>query len=413
MATKVALKQAPKAPTRKDLANRVVELQKKIEGKKAVNYGGASPREIVSAEAKINGGEEKRHGFKNFTEFCHFAMRGSPGGQDANRGVVDKRLKWGVEKAGPDGMSETVGADGGFLVPPEFASQIMQRVYDNDLLSRCTGFTTGGNTLGIPAVDETSRADGSRFGGIQAYWDAEAQQATATKPRLSRVILTLSKLLALCYATDELLQDTGTALEQWLYNLFAQEITFKVGDAIVNGSGAGMPQGILNAPALITISKETGQAATTIVFENITNMWKRMWAPSRKSAVWLVHQDTEAQLMSLSLGIGTAGWPAYLPPGGLSDKPYGTIMGRPVLPVEFCATLGTAGDIILADLSQYLTLRKGEVQQDSSIHLKFDFAETAFRTIFRMDGKVWWTAALTPKNGTNTMSPFIALATRS
>lgn len=387
--------------------DKLADIEKGLEQLHKPNYrAGATPGKVF-ATAKGEDGDPKG-GFKNFSHFLHDVRRA-----ETSKEFTPSMKAWNEHVKAALGMNETAGSEGGFLVPPEFSMELLKRTYDNDLLSRTRAYTAAGNSLSLPAIDETSRADGSRFGGVRAYWESEAASFTATKPAYNRVELRLKKLIALCYATDELLEDSGIALQQHLFDLFAQEIAFKVGDAIVNGTGAGMPQGVLNAPALVSVSKETGQAAATIVFENITKMWQRMYAPSRANAVWLIHQDTENQLMSLSLGIGTAGMPAYLPPGGLSDKPYGTIMGRPVMPVEFCQTLGTVGDIILADLSQYVTLRKGETQQETSIHVAFTTAEQAFRVIFRVDGQVWWTSSLQPKNGSNTLSPFVALATRA
>ncbi len=60
----------------------------------------------------------------------------------------------------------------------------------------------------------------------------------------------------------------------------------------------------------------------------------------------------------------------YLPPGGISGAPYGTILGRPVIPTEFNATCGTVGDIVFANLDNYLTISKGGVQETASPHVE-------------------------------------------
>ena len=111
--------------------------------------------------------------------------------------------------------------------------------------------------------------------------------------------------------------------------------------------------------------------------------------------------------------VGVGGLPAYMPPGGLSASPYGTLKGRPVIPIEQCAALGTAGDIILADFSQYVTCTKGGIQTASSIHLNFKYDETTFRWVYRADGQPTWNAPLTPYKDTGeTQSPFVVLAAR-
>jgi len=226
--------------------------------------------------------------------------------------------------------------------------------------------------------------------------------------------LSLKKLVGLYYATDELLQDAA-ALESLVLNWFAQEFAFKVQDGLLNGTGAGTPLGILPAPCLTTQAKETGQAAATIVKENIDKMWSRMWAPGLGNAVWHINQQCYPALFNMEQAVGTGGLPAFLPPGGLSVSPYGTLMGRPIVPLEQCQALGTKGDIYFCDWSQMLFADKGGLQAASSIHVRFINDETTFRFVYRCDAQPAWNNELTPFKGgsTATTSPFLALATRS
>ena len=321
---------------------------------------------------------------------------------------ADPRLK------APTGLSEGQPSEGGFLVQTDYATSLLEKVYaDSSVVSRVTRMpiSANSNSIKIPAVSESSRADGSRFGGIRAYWLNEAGTKTPSQPAFEQVALELKKLIGLCYATDELLQD-APALESWVKMAFAKEFDFKITDAILNGDGAGKPLGIENAPCTLSVSAETSQAADTILFENIIKMWARLYAPCRPNAVWLISQDIEPQLFSMAMAVGTGGVPVYMPAGGISGAPYGTLMGRPVLPIEQCDNLGDVGDIILADLSQYIMIDKGGVQQASSIHVNFTTDETAFRFVYRVDGQPWWRSALTPFNGGSTQSPFINLAAR-
>jgi HK97 family phage major capsid protein len=129
--------------------------------------------------------------------------------------------------------------------------------------------------------------------------------------------------------------------------------------------------------------------------------------------VWLVNQDTLPQLYTMSLSVGTGGAPIFMPAGGLSQSPYNTILGRPVLPIEQCATLGTVGDIIFADLGGYILAEKGGLQSDMSIHVKFDTDESTFRFVMRIDGQPERATPLTPYKGSNTTSHFVTLQTRA
>jgi HK97 family phage major capsid protein len=195
--------------------------------------------------------------------------------------------------------------------------------------------------------------------------------------------------------------------------VFGSELAFAVGAALVRGTGAGQPLGLINSPAAVTISKESGQTAATLTSANIVKMWARRFAMGPASNyVWLINQDVSPQLHLLTLGIGTAGVVTYLPPGGLSAKPYATLMGAPVLESEWCSTLGTVGDVILVDLSQYVTINQGGVQSMSSMHVYFLSDQHSFRSTVRMDGSCWQADPLTPFQGTNTQSPIVLLESR-
>ena len=343
--------------------------------------------------------------FKTIGDQMFAVMRaGQPGGH------VDPRL------FNATGLNETTPSDGGFLVQSDFSNELLQEVFKTGILApRCRRIQISGNanSIKINGVDETSRAS-TRSGGIIGYWKDEAAQKTASKPKFRQIELNLKKLIGLCYATDELLQD-ASALEAFIKQAFVSEFGFLLDDAIVNGTGAGQPLGILNAGCLVSQAAETGQKAATVVAENVIKMWSRLFAQSRPNAVWLINQNIEPQLFTMSLAVGTGGVPIYMPAGGLSGQPYGTLFGRPVIAIEQCATLGTVGDIILADMGGYILAEKGSIQSDMSIHVQFVYDESVFRFVMRVDGQPVRASALTPyKGGANyTQSHFVALQSRT
>jgi HK97 family phage major capsid protein len=350
--------------------------------------------------------QEERDRFTSFGEQLVAVRRAcAPGG------YTDPRL---LNRAA-SGLNEGTPSDGGFLVQTDFSSTILKEVWGNAVVpSRIQKIGISGNSNGLKmnGLDETSRADGSRAGGIQSYWAAEAAEKTASKPKFRKIELSLNKLIGLCYATDELLDDAA-ALEGVISEGFREEFDYKITDAIINGTGAGQPLGIMNAGCLVTASAETGQLAATLVYENIVNMWARLKATSRMNSVWVINQDVEPQLHQMSLAVGTGGVPVYMPAGGASASPYSTLFARPVVPIEQCQTLGTTGDIILCDFSKYVGIDKGGLQANQSIHVRFVYDESVFRFVYRFDGQPVLASAITPANGTNTLSHFVALETRS
>jgi HK97 family phage major capsid protein len=336
---------------------------------------------------------------------------------------LDPRL---IQAASPGaaGLNEASPAEGGFLVQKDFSELLLERTYQLGNVSQRVfrvPISANANGVKINAIDEDARTDGSRWGGVLAYWQNEADTKIGSRPKFRQIEIQLNKLTGLCYATDELLQD-ASALEAVIMRTFPMEMNFKVEDAIINGNGSGQPLGILNSGAVLQVPKDSGDPAGPGVSTNdILAMWGHMWAPSRADAVWLINQDVETHLYPLTLGTGTAVQLLYFPPGysgGMNNSPpnpsmWGRMLGRPVIPVEYCATLGTPGDILLLDLTQYVMADKGAPQAASSIHVRFLTDETTFRFMYRVDGQPVWKKPLTPKNGVNLLSPFISLAVRA
>lgn len=367
------------------------------------------PRTAQRGTQRIEAIEDKgKNGFRSFGEFAKAVLLSSARGAQP-----DPRLF--LNQAPTTYGSEGVGADGGFAVPPDFRQEIMVKVMGEDqLLSRTDQQTSSTNNFTFPK-DETT--PWQQAGGILAYWDGEAGQKTQSKPALLTETVKLNKLICLVPMTDELLED-APSMQNYLRKKAPDKINFLVNNAIINGTGAATPLGILNAASTIVVTPESGQAVDTVTYGNIIDMWTRLYAPNKRNAVWLLNDDVEAQLMRMSFN-GVSGGnvfptPVYLPPGGVSGAPYSTLMGKPILPQQACPALGNQGDIILADLNEYLSLTKtGGIRSDVSIHLFFDYDVTAFRFVLRIGGQPWWSSAIAPfQSGAQTRSWAVTLGAR-
>ena len=341
-------------------------------------------------------------GFSNFGDFArHVMVAGIKGGS------IDPRL---IAAAPTTYGSEGVGADGGYAVPPDFRTQIEDLIGgEESLLARTFQVPTASNNLSIPTMEVTPWGTS----GIQAYWEAEAAQMTQSKPAIKKINLELNKLTALVGMTDELRED-AVALNAMLPTMAANAINDKLNLAIIQGTGAGTPLGLLNAASTVSVAKVSGQAADTVVYLNIISMYSRLYGPYRSNSVWLINQDVEPQLQQMYLPTGSTGAAVYLPPGGLSAAPYGTLMGRPVIPTQSAETVGDQGDIILWAPNTYISaVKSGGIKQEMSIHLWFDFDISAFRFILRVAGMPMLSAAISPRDGSNTLSSQVVLDARA
>lgn len=405
-------------------------------------------------ETERNGGGKQTSGtprseneFSGLGEMLAAVARAGRGGRTDPRlagKFGDFDPQGGFQAAGgSDGsMNEAVPSEGGFLVGADYSDKIYQRSYlTGEITRRCQRqpVSNNSNRLVLRIVDEDSRADGSRMGGVLSYWQNEADTFLSSRPKFRRIELVLNKLTALVYATDELLDDVA-ALEAWIMQNLPTEIAFRTEDAIFQGTGAGQPAGIFKSAAFQALSP--GNTANLITGTDVIAMMAQFWFPGIRNtiaayssenltagnpagpripaAAWFISQSTIPQVWNLQQpmqGSGSA-VPAVLmlyhaPGDNPLYGPYGELMGLPVIPTEHNAALGTVGDIVLADLSQVLLADKGAVQAAASMHVRFLYDEMAFRFTYRVDAQTTWKKPLTPKDGGPTLSPFIGLASGS
>lgn len=299
---------------------------------------------------------------------------------------------------------------GGFLVP-EYLDQNLKLpvTSETSVLAPLVDHRETDQPLAshkIPAIDETSRIDGFQWGGVAAYWEGESAQVPNSLAREKMIELSGKKVIALTRASRELMND-APLLGSVVSKGFAAVAGFKLDAAILAGTGAGQPLGILNSSCLITVPKRTGQAAATIVGENVSDMWSRLPVASRRRAVWLCNEDAEGQFENLG---GASGGALYMPQGA-GGNPYPLLKGRPVLVLEQSPILGAIGDITVVDLSQYILL-DGGIKSAISVDAHFDTDEVTFRFTWRVDGKGAYSSPIAPFNGSSTRSPFVALGAR-
>lgn len=308
------------------------------------------------------------------------------------------------------GASTGIDSEGGYLVETDKAQSIVETAIQAGVLSsRCSRQPIGANadSFSYLAADDRDRSGGT-MNGIQVYRKGEAEAMKSSgKAALKERELRVEDMYGLIYVTNRMLRD-AVALAAYTQRLLRQQLAWKLDYEIFQGSGVGQCLGVMNSDLPVTVAKESGQAAKTIVATNVVKMLAR-FTGNIMSAAWFVNQDCLPQLPLLTVG----NQPVFVPGGSFANAPFGTLFGRPIVPIEFCETLGTKGDIILADWSEYLLIEKGGVEEAESIHVKFLTDETAFRFIVRNNGQPLHDTPITPLKGTNTLSPFVMLETRS
>jgi HK97 family phage major capsid protein len=312
--------------------------------------------------------------------------------------------------AGGDEARSDDGQYGAFLVPAGFSPTLLELTPEDDpTASETTKMPMANPTVAIPArVDKDHSTSVS--GGLIVTRRPQTASATSSRMKLDGVTFRANSLFGLAFATEEILMDSPISFAAILARGFQQEFAAHALTERLSGTGVGEPLGILNAPCLVSVSKETGQAAKTIVKENIDKMRARTYRYSR--AIWLANHDTLPQLASLVQIVGVGGTPVpYFTVS--ADGTQFLLAGRPIYFTEFAETVGTKGDLILGNWSEYIDALYQPLESAESIHVRFVEHERTLKFWLRNDGQPWWKSALTPRKSADTLSPFVVLATRA
>jgi HK97 family phage major capsid protein len=338
--------------------------------------------------------------FKNSSEF--FSLIWHNRNRDAQAQAQLSRVR--------NAFSSTVPSEGGFLIPETLRSELLRVSLETSVV-RPRARVIPMETLRVPfpAIDSTSNVS-SVHGGIVGYWTEEGGQLTDSSAAFGRIILEAKKLTAYTQVPNELISDSISSFQAFIDELFPEALGFYEDDGFINGDGVGKPLGYRNGTAVVSVTAEGGQSADTIVWENLVKMFARMLPGSLNRAVWIASPNTFPELATMALSVGTGGAPVWLSNG--AEGPPMTILGRPVIFSEKVPPLGDAGDISFVDFGYYLIGDRQVMSAMSSPHFRFQNDETAYRIIERLDGRPWLNSAITPKNNSDTLSPFVQIAAR-
>lgn len=300
----------------------------------------------------------------------------------AENGIDAKEYKDSIKadmKA--SGMSEGTDADGGYTVPTEFYNVVVQfAVAQSPLLSKVWRLPMSNQTLKIPKLAQSA---GSYFGGISLTWTDEGAQKASSKPTFEQLSFTARKLVGLLYMTDELIADSAINIVNFMTGVFTRAFQYEMENMIVNGSGSGQPLGVLNDPSVNLVARDT---ASTVKYDDVVDM-DAVIDENIGDLTWVTRKATVAVLRKLkddnNQPIFHADYSTMMGQRTVPD----TMLGYQVVKTRNAPALASKGDLILGDFGYYILAMRQELKIDSSMHLKFDYDETAYRFVARLDGK--------------------------
>lgn len=198
-------------------------------------------------------------------------------------------------------LQEGVDADGGYLVPEEYDSRLIQTLEEENIMRKLsTRITTSGeHKINIAATKPA------------AAWIEEGAALTFGDATFGQILLDAHKLHVAIKVTEELLYDNAFGLENYIIDQFGKALANAEEDAFLNGTGVGQPLGLFADKGGGTVAN-TVTALTTDAAIGLVYALKR---PYRKNASFIINDQLIAQLRTLKDNNGAYMWQPALTAG--------------------------------------------------------------------------------------------------
>lgn len=185
-----------------------------------------------------------------------------------------------------DVLREGVDADGGYLVPEEYDSRLIQTLSEENIMRKLghTITTSGEHKINIAAT--APAAAWIEEGGALSFGDATFAQ----------ILLDAHKLHVAIKVTEELLYDNAFKLEDYILTEFGKALAKAEEDAFLNGTGVGQPLGLFAETGGGHVAETLTAALKSDDLITLIHALKR---PYRKSASFIMNDKTIAQIRKL------------------------------------------------------------------------------------------------------------------
>lgn len=235
-------------------------------------------------------------------------------------------------------LSEGIDADGGYLVPEEYDTRLIEQLEEENIFRKLgtTITTSGERKINIAATKPA------------AAWIDEGEALTFGDATFAQINLDAHKLHVAVKVTEELLYDNAFKLEQYILRQFAKALSNAEEDAFINGTGTGQPLGVLAAEGGAEIGVTT-TSATDITYDDLVDLVYSLKRPYRKNAAFLCNDQTLGALRKLTDKNGRSLWQ-----DSVQDGEPGRILGYKVYTSPYFPVI-TAGmpAIAFGDYSYY------------------------------------------------------------
>ena len=314
----------------------------------------------------------------------------------------------GEEDDGKTDMSHLTGSRGGFMIPPEFETRLLEMAAAmSPLTQMVTPIPVNSNRGSLPVLDQTTaptagQGDVAWAATVTAGVGPENTALAETNPLFAQVNWNIHKVGGITQSPNELIEDAPLAIETILSALFATTINSKREFLILNGTGAGEARGILQSSALIAVTTATNNIFALADALAMTSRFKPWLSPG----VWVAHPGVIPDIGILQVASGGG---VILKDMANQDVLTLPLLGKQIIYSEHLPQDDNSGDVILIDPKAYLLFQKRGMKIDFSEHVAFKEDQGTWRFTDRMDGQPWVSGAstLADPNGSFTVSPYV------
>jgi HK97 family phage major capsid protein len=282
------------------------------------------------------------------------------------------------------GMNETVGADGGFLVPVEYSGTMIEfAIIMSKILSKVWRVPMKSNSSRWPRLAQT---DDSFFGGFQIHWIDEGVTKPEEKISLEQVRFDAHKAAKIIPLTDELIEDSLINIINYCMALGTRAYMYELERCVIDGTGVGQPLGITNDP-IVVANAVARVAAGAVSWRDLLNLEGAM-NENFRDIEWIMRRHTlAAHIRNM---VDTNNQPVWHETwGSFNSTPtmVPTIISYPYHITRNARQVGQRGDVILGDLGFYMLAVRKDMTIDVSPYPYWTTDETAIRFVARVDGK--------------------------
>lgn len=211
--------------------------------------------------------------------------------------------------------------DGGFLVTPEFSTEIVKKIYESSPMREiCSVVTISSDQFEI--LEDLEQ--------MESGWVTEQQARNSTaNATFKKIMIPVHELYAQPKATQKVLDDAALNLESWISDKVSEKFARDEATAFVSGDGVSKPKGIISYGAgdgFGLIERINSGHASQITADGVIDLTYAIKPGYAANAKFLMKRATEKQVRKLKDSQNR-----YLWEPGLNGKTPATLLGFPIM----------------------------------------------------------------------------------